>query len=92
MFFIWEIPEMTFSNPTPALKEKIGLVQVMISDADGSSIMRHVEGQIHIEAQDGRPAGNWNGDLLPHMPAQHKAALTAFLDWLRLEANLRLLE
>jgi len=82
---------MAFTLPTPPTPASIGEITVEIFDPDGTNPNRAIRGYIETLSAEGQPAGNWNGNLLPHMPQVHVTALIAIMDWLRAEAEDKLI-
>ena len=83
---------MTFTIPSLPKRQKVGQISVELYDRDGSNARRSIQAFIEVTDNGGTTAGSWTGDILPFLPQQHVGNLAAVLDWLREEAESRLLE
>jgi len=83
---------MAFTLPTQPGRDVIGDIHIYLEDPDGSNARRSVRGTVRITDAQGRPAENWNGNLEPHLPQEHLLNLVALMNWVRAEAEAKLLE
>lgn len=83
---------MTLTIPNAPARQVVTEIVVNTTDLNGSNDFRTIQADIRLGDEDGRYAGRWSGDLKPHMPQEHITAMVAFLDWLRAESELKLLD
>ena len=71
----------------------IGAIYIALTDRDGTVNGVAANAQIDMLNASGQETGEqWQGSIIDFIPQQHKANLWAFLQWVRAEAETRLIE